>query len=82
MPRLVGRELRRLDNNPIGIPRLLPGQKVKFKRDHIIDIWYDDGDQATAKFDGATCTGSFEITHDGSNGHGKFPVQDMTEPDV
>jgi len=31
---LVGR----LSNQPIGIPRLLPGEKIKFTRDHIIDI--------------------------------------------
>lgn len=75
--KLVGR----LANNPVGIPRLLPGEKIKFKREHVIDIWFDDGDQVAAEFDGATSPGSFEIVHDGSNGHGKFPVQDMTEPD-
>jgi hypothetical protein len=34
-----------LRNLPVGIPRLLPDDKIKFKRDHIIDIdWYDDDD--------------------------------------
>ena len=36
--KLVGR----LTNMPFMIPRLMPGAKIKFKREHIIDIWYDD----------------------------------------
>jgi Uncharacterized protein conserved in bacteria (DUF2314) len=37
--KLVGR----LINMPVMIPRLMPGDEIKFKREHIIDIWYDDG---------------------------------------
>lgn len=45
--RVVGK----LSNDPVGIPRLLPGDKIKFDRDHIIDIDWpdeaeDDGDPA------------------------------------
>ncbi len=31
-----------LGNLPVGIPRLMPGDKIKFRREHIIDIWRDD----------------------------------------
>jgi len=31
-----------LDNDPVGIPRLRAGRKLKFKRDDIINIWADD----------------------------------------
>jgi uncharacterized protein YegJ (DUF2314 family) len=31
-----------LDNEPVGIPRLHAGRKVRFKLDHIINIWVDD----------------------------------------
>jgi hypothetical protein len=39
-----------LENYPVGIPRLLPGDKVRFKRQHIIDIWtqYDEAIGAAA----------------------------------
>jgi hypothetical protein len=36
--KLVGR----LVNLPAMIPRLMPGDEIKFKREHIIDIRYDD----------------------------------------
>jgi hypothetical protein len=36
--KLVGR----LINMPFMIPRLMPGDEIKFKREHIIDILYDD----------------------------------------
>jgi len=36
--KLVGR----LTDMPFMIPRLMPGDEIKFKREHIIDIWYDD----------------------------------------
>ena len=36
-----------LVNEPIGIPRLGSGDKVKFRREHIIDIWTDAGDVVT-----------------------------------
>ena len=36
--KLVGR----LTNMPFMIPRLMPGDEIKFKHEHIIDIWYDD----------------------------------------
>ncbi len=39
--KLIGR----LSCLPVIIPRLMPGDKIKFKRDHIIDIWYDDDSQ-------------------------------------
>lgn len=31
-----------LDNQPIGIPRLSSGDRIRFKPEHIIDIWYGD----------------------------------------
>ena len=39
-----------LRNLPVGIPRLTPGDKIKFKRDHIIDILWsnEDSDQPAA----------------------------------
>lgn len=40
-PKMVGT----LANQPVGIPRLDFGDTVKFKRDHIIDIEIDDGDE-------------------------------------
>jgi hypothetical protein len=40
--RLIGT----LDNFPAGIPGLLPGDKIKFKPEHIIDIWYAHEGQA------------------------------------
>jgi hypothetical protein len=40
-----------LKNLPIGIPCLQPGEKIKFKRDHIIDIWPDDGTGPAVEFD-------------------------------
>jgi hypothetical protein len=47
--RLVGS----LNNQPIGIPRLDHGQRIKFSRDHIIDITYE-GDEQTSIIDSAT----------------------------
>ena len=60
-----------LRNLPVGIPRLLPGDKIKFKRDHIIGIrWGDeDSDQLAADeeeqdtqviCDGCNCQGEPE----------------------
>jgi hypothetical protein len=39
-----------LENYPVGIPRLLPGDKLRFRRQHIIDIWteYDEAVVAEA----------------------------------
>jgi uncharacterized protein YegJ (DUF2314 family) len=59
-----------LFNLPIGIPRLMPGDKIKFKREHIIDI-VEDSDV------GASVGGDEEdsdeprpqLVHDGCNGH-------------
>jgi hypothetical protein len=31
-------------NTPDGIPRLGPGDEIKFKRDHVIDIHWHDWD--------------------------------------
>lgn len=43
---LKGRKLiGKLDSIPAGIPRLLTGDKIKFKREHIIDIWYTHEDE-------------------------------------
>lgn len=46
-----------LSNLPVGIPRLMPGDKIKFRREHIIGIWYpgdeDDEDEE-----------AFKLTHD------------------
>jgi hypothetical protein len=48
---VVGRKGRkligRLDHEPFGIPRLVRGDVIKFKCDHIIDIWY--GHEGEAK---------------------------------
>jgi hypothetical protein len=61
-----------LDNLPIGIPRLMPGKKVKFRREHIIDIWYAHEGQAKI------CPGKGTpehpdplLTQDACNGHNK-----------
>jgi hypothetical protein len=44
--RLVGR----LHNQPVGIPRLGGGKRIRFTRDAVIDIWYEDG-MACDRFD-------------------------------
>ncbi|HZN75660.1 MAG TPA: DUF2314 domain-containing protein [Micromonosporaceae bacterium] len=36
-----GRFIGTLDNQPVGIPRLHYGDKIKFTRDHIIRLWDD-----------------------------------------
>ena len=33
-----------LSNTPAGIPRLEPGERIRFRAHHIIDIWPDDAD--------------------------------------
>jgi hypothetical protein len=42
-----------LSNHPVGIPRLHAGDKVKFRPDHIIDIWVDETDGSAAGSDSA-----------------------------
>jgi hypothetical protein len=43
-----------LSNLPVGIPRLMPGDKIKFRREHIIGIWYPGDEDEEA----------FKLTHD------------------
>jgi Uncharacterized protein conserved in bacteria (DUF2314) len=70
---LKGRKLiGKLDNTPLGIPRLLAGDEIKFKREHIIDIWYAHEGQAKI------CPGHGTpehpdplLTEDAHNGHNK-----------
>jgi hypothetical protein len=62
--KLVGK----LNNLPVGIPRLMPGHKVKFQREHIIDIWYDGDDQATAEEPDSDQPG-FRLVHDTCAAH-------------
>jgi hypothetical protein len=52
--RIVGR----LINEPLGIPRLYPGDKVRFRRDHIIDIHWERHDSAAAHSEGDHIRGS------------------------
>jgi hypothetical protein len=52
--RIVGR----LINEPLGIPRLDPGDKVRFRRDHIIDIHWERHDSAAAHSEGDHIRGS------------------------
>lgn len=40
-----------LNNEPIGIPRLSSGDKIRFRPEHIIDIWTDDIDERHADTD-------------------------------
>jgi Uncharacterized protein conserved in bacteria (DUF2314) len=42
----------RLINEPLGLPRLYPGDKVKFTRDHIIDIHWKQDDSPAADPEG------------------------------
>lgn len=68
-----------LSNLPAGIPRLLPGDKIKFKHGHIIDIWYsDDADDGDDQDEGA-----FELTHEcchRSGAHSDSPDNVDAEP--
>jgi hypothetical protein len=59
-----------LDNLRVMILRLMPGDKIKFKRGHIIDIWYDD-DISEPPGDGVRDSGhlDIEVVHGGCNGH-------------
>jgi hypothetical protein len=65
--KLIGR----LSNLPLGIPRLMPGEKIKFKREHIIGIWYADDDQAVTGPDGGPGQPGAHLVHDGCNGDPK-----------
>ena len=70
--KLIGR----LNNLPIMIPRLMPGDKIKFKREHIIDVWYDDDGQETEDEGQHSDHPGIQLTHDGCNGyteHGQRP---------
>jgi Uncharacterized protein conserved in bacteria (DUF2314) len=49
-----------LSSLPVGIPRLLAGDQIKFKHDHIIDIWYGDDEEEEDEQD----EGAFKLTHD------------------
>jgi uncharacterized protein YegJ (DUF2314 family) len=44
-----------LNNDPWGIPRLSPGDRIKFKPEHIIDIdWYEDRALGVVTIEGTT----------------------------
>lgn len=73
---VIGRKGRkligRLDNEPVGIPRLLGGDVIKFKRDHIIDIWYaHEGQAKICPGDGTPEHPDSMITLEARNGHDK-----------
>jgi len=66
--KLIGK----LDNLPVGIPGLIPGDKIKFRREHIIDIWSAHEGQAEI------CPGNGTpehpdplLTREACNGHNK-----------
>jgi hypothetical protein len=64
--KLIGK----LDNMPVGIPRLLASDKIKFKREHIIDIWYgDEGQAAICPGEGTPECPDPVLTGDASNDH-------------
>ena len=70
---LKGRKLiGKLDNMPIGIPRLLAVDKIKFNREHIIDIWYaHEGQAKICPGNGAPEHPDPLLTHEACNGHNK-----------
>jgi uncharacterized protein DUF2314 len=69
-----GRKLiGKLDSIPVGIPRLLAGDEIKFKREHIIDILHAPESQADA------CSGMGTpddpdplLAHGACNSHGTY----------
>jgi Uncharacterized protein conserved in bacteria (DUF2314) len=68
---LKGRKLiGKLDNMPAGIPRRLEGDKIKFKREHIIDIWYThEGQPEICPGNGTPEDPDPVLTHGACNGH-------------
>jgi hypothetical protein len=74
--KLIGK----LSNMPVGIPRLMAGGKIKFKREHIIDIWYADNDQAITGPAGDPDQPGTHLVHDGCNGHPES--HDVADPPV
>jgi Uncharacterized protein conserved in bacteria (DUF2314) len=70
---LKGRKLiGKLDNMPVGIPRLLASDKIKFKRDHIIDIWYaHEGQAKICPGRGTPECPDPRLSRDACNGHDK-----------
>ncbi len=56
-----------LDNFPVGIPRLLPGDKIKFKPEHIIDISYDDDHSELVEAEELPGLSGAQLVHDGCN---------------
>lgn len=76
--KLIGR----LNNLPLGIPRLIAGDKIKFRRDHVIDIWEELGPAVGCSAD-HTPRPSVQPIHGGCNGHGKGhgkPMPDTAPP--
>jgi hypothetical protein len=64
--KLVGR----LINQPLMIPRLMPGDQVTFKPEHIIDIWYDDHDASESAVEEADSDDpNIRLACPGCNGH-------------
>lgn len=60
--RLVGSLL----NQPVGIPRLDPDQRIRFSRDDIIDITFGDDDDALDNSDADEC--GVQTSHAGCHG--------------
>lgn len=59
-----------LENLPAGIPRLLPGDKIKFKRDHIIDIDVPgDAQDGPADAEPDPDARNVQLLHDRCNGN-------------
>jgi len=74
---VIGRKGRkligRLENDPTVIPRLLWGDTIKFKSDHIIDIWYaHEGDAEICPGRGTPGHPDPLVTLQASNGHDKY----------
>jgi hypothetical protein len=69
---LVGK----LINQPVGIPRLDPGDQVKFKPAHIIDIDWDGNSACRHSTDGPHVV----PVHEGCNLYGKDQANDPELP--
>lgn len=68
-----------LDNDPLDFPRLYPGRKIRFRREHIIDIHPDPADHAD-------CEQRVRAVHSGCGAADPHPVVEggvvQPEPDT